>query len=241
MDLCRIVLWGTLTFNRMHLLPGVQDTAILYGTSFRLGPNLRMGWIPGIQLSRQQIQKLRPLSMLPIRLTCIPHVLPMVVFSMNPLAAWRARSSETRRTLSMCDTGISFCMCRHPRGELIGCRTYLETKCGLASLFPCIVVCQVSSQSSRLGWAPMRLSLGITNDPRLWLYVISRAYIVLCVKTLFYFLNFIKSVVIPVLAIPHPRCQGITRNGLKSISYCIKLLADCHIMHPLCMALAYWW
>jgi hypothetical protein len=62
------------------------------------------------------------------RLTCIPHVLPMVVFLMNPLAAWRARYSETRRTLSTLYTGISFCMCQHPRGELIGHRTYLETK-----------------------------------------------------------------------------------------------------------------
>jgi hypothetical protein len=148
-----------------------------------------------------------------------PHVLPMVVFSMNPLAAWRAHYSETRRTLSMRYTGISFCMCQHPRGELIWHRTYLETKWGLASLFPCIVVCQqVSSQSSRLGWAPIRLSLGITNDPWLWLYMISRGYIALCVKTLFHFFNFIKSVVIPVLAIPCPRCRGITWNGLKSIS-----------------------
>jgi hypothetical protein len=80
------------------------------------------------------------------------------------------------------------------------------------------VVCQVSSQSSRLGWAPMRLSLGITNDPWLWLYRISRGYIVLCVKTLFYFLNFIKLVVIPVLAIPHWHCEWITPNWLKSVS-----------------------
>jgi hypothetical protein len=55
----------------MHLLPGIQDTAILWVASFRLGPNLRMGRIPGIQLLRQQIKKLHPLSMLPIRLTCI--------------------------------------------------------------------------------------------------------------------------------------------------------------------------
>jgi hypothetical protein len=39
-------------------------------------------------------------------LTCIPHVLPMVVFWMNPLAAWRAHYSDTRRTLSMRYTGI---------------------------------------------------------------------------------------------------------------------------------------
>jgi hypothetical protein len=36
------------------------------------------------------------------------------------------------------------------------------------------------------------LSLGITNNPWLWLYMISRGYSVLCVKTLFYFLNFIS-------------------------------------------------
>jgi hypothetical protein len=76
------------------------------------------------------------------------------------------------------------------------------------------VVCQMSSQSSRWEWAPTRLSLGITNDPRLWLYMISRGYRVLCVKNLLYFLNFIKSLVIPALA----RCKGITRNGLQSIS-----------------------
>jgi hypothetical protein len=40
------------------------------------------------------------------QLTCIPHVLPMVVFLMNPLAAWRAHYSETRRTLSTRYTGI---------------------------------------------------------------------------------------------------------------------------------------
>jgi hypothetical protein len=33
---------------------------------------------------------------------------------------------------------------------------------------------------------------GITNDPWLWLYMISRGYSVLCVKTLLYFLKFIK-------------------------------------------------
>jgi hypothetical protein len=69
-------------------------------------------------------------------------------------------------------------------------------------------------QSSRREWAPMRLSLGITNNPWLWLYMISRGYSVLCVKTLLYFLMFIKLVVVPVLA----RHEGITRNGLQSIS-----------------------
>ena len=110
----KIVLWGTFAFNRMHLLPGIQDTGILWVALFWLGPNLRMGWIPGIQLSSQQIQMLCPLSMLPTRLMCIPHALPMVVPSINPLVMWRVRYSEKRRTLSMRYTGISLCMCRHP-------------------------------------------------------------------------------------------------------------------------------
>jgi hypothetical protein len=96
-----------------------------------------------------------------------------------------------RRTLLMCYTGISFCMCWHPRGKLIGRWTCLESKWGFASLYWCIVVCQMSSQSSRWEWAQMRLSLGITNDSQLWLYMISRGYSVLCVKTLLYFLMFI--------------------------------------------------
>jgi hypothetical protein len=50
----------------------------------------------------------------------------------------------------------------------------------------------MSSQSLRREWAQTRLSLGITNDPWLWLYMISRGYSVLCVKTLLYFLMFIK-------------------------------------------------
>jgi hypothetical protein len=54
------------------------------------------------------------------------------------------------------------------------------------------VVCQMSLQSSRREWAPTRLSLDITNDPQLWLYMISRGYSVLCVKTLLYFLIFIS-------------------------------------------------
>jgi hypothetical protein len=134
----------------MHLLPGIQDTGILWVALFLLGPNLRMDWIPGIQLLRQQIQMLCPLLMLPIRLMwCIPYALSMVVPSMNPLVMWRVRYSEKRRTLSMRYTGISFCMCQHSRGELIGCWTCLVTKWGLASLDRCIVVCQMSSQSLR--------------------------------------------------------------------------------------------
>jgi hypothetical protein len=99
----------------------------------------------------------------------------------------------------------------------MGHRTYLESKWGFASLYPCIVVCQMSSQSSRQELAPMRLLLGITNNPRLWLYMISRGYSVLCVKNLFCFLNFIKLVVIPVLAIPCQCCKGITQNKLQSV------------------------
>jgi hypothetical protein len=53
----------------------------------------------------------------------------------------------------------------------------------------------MSLQSSRREWAQTRLSLGITNDPWLWLYMISRGYSVLCVKTLLYLLMFIKSLV----------------------------------------------
>jgi hypothetical protein len=50
---------------------------------------------------------------------CIPHALPMLVFLMIPLAAWRVCSSETtRRTLSTCYTGISFFMCQHPKGGM---------------------------------------------------------------------------------------------------------------------------
>jgi hypothetical protein len=128
----------------------------------------------------------------PYKVNVYPHALPMVVPSMNPLVTWRVHYSEKRRTLWMHYTGISFCMCRHPRGELIGCWTCLETKWGLASPYRCIVVCQMSSQSSRREWAQTRLSLGITNDPWLWLYMISRGYSVLCVKTSLYFLMFIK-------------------------------------------------
>jgi hypothetical protein len=117
---------ASLAWNSRHGHP-------LWVALFRLGPNLRMGWIPGIQLLSQQIQMRCPLAMLPTRLMCIPHALPMVVPSMNPLVTWRVCYSEKRRTLSMGYTGISFCMCRHPRGELIGCWTYLETKWGLAS------------------------------------------------------------------------------------------------------------
>ncbi len=163
MDLHWIVLWGTSTSTRcVHLLPGIQDTGILWVDLFQLGPNLRMGWIPGLQLLRQQIQMLCPISMLPIRLTCIPHALPMLVFSSNPLAAWRVCSSKTRRTLSMCYTGISFSMCQHPRGEQSGHWIYLETKWGWACIYQCIVVCPMSLQSSRGEWAQMRLLCGIT-------------------------------------------------------------------------------
>jgi hypothetical protein len=51
---------------------------------------------------------------------------------------------------------------------------------------PCIMVCQMSLQSSRWEWA--------------------------------HFLNFIKSVVIPVFTFPCQCCKGITRNELQSIS-----------------------
>ncbi len=115
-------------------------------------------------------------------------------------------------------TGISFFMSQHPRGEWSGRRTYLETKWGLAWLYQCIVVRPMSLQSSRWEWAPMRLSLGITNDPWHCLYVISRGYGVPCVMTLFYFLNFIKFVVMPALAIP---CQGCKlQYGIYSKASC---------------------
>jgi hypothetical protein len=123
---------ASLAWNPRHRHP--------LGCLISIGAQLKNGlntWYSVVEAT--EIQMLCPLSMLPIRLTCIPHALPMVVLSVNPLAAWRVRSSETRRTLSTCYTGISFCMCQHPRGELSGHRTYLETKWGLASLYPCIV------------------------------------------------------------------------------------------------------
>jgi hypothetical protein len=154
----------------------------------------------------------------------------MVVPSMNRLVTWRVRYSEKRRTLSTCYTGISFCMCRHPRGEWIGCLTCLETKWGLASLYRCIVVCQMSSQSSRREWAQTRLSLGITNDPWLWLYMISRGYSVLCVKTILYFLMFMK---LPVKVIhciiAHCGVDGECRNWIyfnscRTLSNCLQIV-----------------
>jgi hypothetical protein len=95
------------------------------GGLISIGVQLKNGLNTWYSVSRQQIQMLCPLSMLPIRLTCIPHALPMLVFLTKPLAAWRLHSSETRRTLSTCYTGISFFMCQHPIGEWSGCRTYL--------------------------------------------------------------------------------------------------------------------
>jgi hypothetical protein len=170
MDLCQIVLWGTFTFNRMHLLPGIQDTGILWIALFQLGPNLRMGWIPGIQLLRWQIQMLCPLSTLPIRLTCIPHALPMLASILDENSGcmegtffWNKKDSIN---MLYC---ISFFMCQHPRGEWSGCRTYLETKWGWAWLYWCIMVGPMCLQSSSWEWAPMRFLSGITNDPWHWL------------------------------------------------------------------------
>ncbi len=175
---------ASLAWNSRHGYP--LGCLILIGAQLKNGLNT---WYSVVEATDPNAL---PLSMLPTRLMCIPHALPMVVPSMNPLVTWRVHYSEKRRTLSTRYTGISFCMCRHPRGELIGCWTCLETKWGLASLYRCIVVCQMSLQSSRREWAPTRLSLDITNDPQLWLYMISRGYSVLCVKTLLYFLIFIS-------------------------------------------------
>jgi hypothetical protein len=131
MDLHWIVLWGTFTFKQMHLLPGIQDTGILWIDLFWLEPNLRMGWTPGIQLLRRQIQMLCPPLNAPHKVNVHPPCIANGSILDESSGCMEVHSSETRRTLSMRYTGISFCMCRHPRGELIGCRTYLESKWGL--------------------------------------------------------------------------------------------------------------
>jgi hypothetical protein len=91
---------ASLAWNSRHGHP--LGRLILIGSQLKNGLN---------QLLSQQIQMLHPLSTLPTRLMCIPHALPMVVPSMNPLVTWRVRYSEKRRTLSMRYNGISFCMC----------------------------------------------------------------------------------------------------------------------------------
>jgi hypothetical protein len=77
----------------------------------------------------------------------------------------------------------------------------------------------------------MRLPSGTTNDPWHWLYMISRGCSVLCVMTLFYFLIFIKSVVIPVLAIRCRGCaeiqHGIYSKASRNASNCLQIVILC--------------
>jgi hypothetical protein len=76
----------------------------------------------------------------------------------------------------MHSTGISSFMCQPTRGEQSVYWTFLETQCRWACIYWCIVVCPMSSQSSRGEGVQVRLLCNISNDPWHSLYLISRGW-----------------------------------------------------------------
>jgi hypothetical protein len=108
-----------ITFNRMHLLPGIQDGHPL-GCLISIGSQLKNG----LNTWYSVVESTDPNALPPLNAPYKVNVYPPCIANGSTLHESSGNMEGTlfrkKEDSINAHTGISFCMCQHPRGELIG-------------------------------------------------------------------------------------------------------------------------